>query len=688
MNNINNKKYKLGLYWVLPEHNKLQFEQQEIRVEPKIMQVLCYLVRHRGKVVSRDEIISDLWPEQVIGSEVVTRAIFELRKIFKDDPKSPQFIETIARKGYSFIYPIEVTGVLDVTKVDNANEFTLYNKRFYLVISFLTLFILLFSFFGFNQRLHNEEVENFRATLINQGESTVNDPVISPDGKKIVYIEQLGGNNILLLMSLNNHRKEIITEFSGQLISPRWKGDNLVYYAQCIYQKCDLVEHNFELQSSKVIERFNSKIRSMDVNQSLIAIESADTSRSNTSRSNISLFEYNAKSFKLVESPISSELNRMPLFSYDGSYIYFVAANSEGGEGISRYHLETKVLTKLEARFNAIYSMSNKSQSEIWITGRKKGISAIWKYDVDTGKTIEAFTPAPGDYPTDISAVPGSNKIIYRSVQRDIDSFQIGLSNNAIADINGDMIDMNTIYSPIINTYYFVSNRSGYYEIWSSKEGSVKKMTDIYANVIERPILSVDEKLLSFTSSTANGSMLWVLDVFNEKQVLKYTLPSRIHLLSWSPEGNLFFSMSSLQQENIYEFSVEDLTYKQIILSAGKLAIQNVEGGLLYFYKNATKSVMALNSTGEINSVFKLPSQHYFVPHQSNVIGDEFLFTTINDGQYSLNSYSMSNHETNKVFDLPANSYPTQIGEVDQQTFVIFDKLIRDKTQLYLLEND
>jgi DNA-binding winged helix-turn-helix (wHTH) protein len=90
--------FRISEYLILPQHNKLVLGDKEYKIEPKIMQVLCYLVFHKHKVVSRARIAEEIWPNSVIGLEVVTRAIFELRKILKDDPKKPVYIETIARR--------------------------------------------------------------------------------------------------------------------------------------------------------------------------------------------------------------------------------------------------------------------------------------------------------------------------------------------------------------------------------------------------------------------------------------------------------------------------------------------------------------------------------------------------------------------------------------------------------------
>ena len=99
-------KFMIGDFVVLPAHNKITQDSDEFLLEPKIMEVLCYFAKHPHQVISKQQILDGLWPGQTIGQEVITRAVFELRKIFKDDPKKPTFISTVTRKGYCLIQDV------------------------------------------------------------------------------------------------------------------------------------------------------------------------------------------------------------------------------------------------------------------------------------------------------------------------------------------------------------------------------------------------------------------------------------------------------------------------------------------------------------------------------------------------------------------------------------------------------
>jgi len=90
--------------WVIdPDACRFERAGEEVRVEPKVMQVLTYLVDRPGQVVSREELEDSVWAGTVVGYEAVTNAVIKLRKALDDDARHPRIIETISKRGYRLI---------------------------------------------------------------------------------------------------------------------------------------------------------------------------------------------------------------------------------------------------------------------------------------------------------------------------------------------------------------------------------------------------------------------------------------------------------------------------------------------------------------------------------------------------------------------------------------------------------
>lgn len=70
-------------------------------LEPRLMKLLCYLAANAGQVISRDELVAELWPRVVVNENSLTRAVSELRKCLSyEDCNAREFIRTIPKRGY------------------------------------------------------------------------------------------------------------------------------------------------------------------------------------------------------------------------------------------------------------------------------------------------------------------------------------------------------------------------------------------------------------------------------------------------------------------------------------------------------------------------------------------------------------------------------------------------------------
>src|SRR5262245_7301942 len=74
-----------------------------VTIEPKAFDVLRYLVEHRDRLVTKEELLDAIWKETFVTPNVLTRAVAQLRNALGDDAENPTFIETVHKRGYRFI---------------------------------------------------------------------------------------------------------------------------------------------------------------------------------------------------------------------------------------------------------------------------------------------------------------------------------------------------------------------------------------------------------------------------------------------------------------------------------------------------------------------------------------------------------------------------------------------------------
>src|ERR1700756_5392714 len=95
-----------------------------VPVAPKAFDVLAYLVENAGRVVTQDEILEALWSETYVNPDVLRKYILEIRRALGDRPDSPEFIETVPKRGYRFVAPVEEESIAEtpVTATPRAIE--------------------------------------------------------------------------------------------------------------------------------------------------------------------------------------------------------------------------------------------------------------------------------------------------------------------------------------------------------------------------------------------------------------------------------------------------------------------------------------------------------------------------------------------------------------------------------------
>ncbi|MGL4455828.1 MAG: lysine decarboxylation/transport transcriptional activator CadC [Plesiomonas sp.] len=106
---MRDQSYRVGEWLVSAADNKLVREDRVLVVEPRLVDMLCYFSAHPGEVLSRDELIDNVWTRNIVTPHVVTQCISELRKSLKDGrADAPEYIMTVPKRGYRLVAPVTV----------------------------------------------------------------------------------------------------------------------------------------------------------------------------------------------------------------------------------------------------------------------------------------------------------------------------------------------------------------------------------------------------------------------------------------------------------------------------------------------------------------------------------------------------------------------------------------------------
>lgn len=106
------QRFRFGIFEADASTGELRRQGVRVKINAQPFQMLCLLLRRPGELLTREEICRELWPEGtfVDYEHGVNSAVNRIREALGDTAASPRYIETLARRGYRFVAPVERLG--------------------------------------------------------------------------------------------------------------------------------------------------------------------------------------------------------------------------------------------------------------------------------------------------------------------------------------------------------------------------------------------------------------------------------------------------------------------------------------------------------------------------------------------------------------------------------------------------
>jgi len=114
--------FSAGAWQVHPNENRIFNGDRVVALEPRVMSVLVCLGGMPGRIVSADKLLDMVWQGRAHGDHTVYQAIADLRKALGDDASNPRYIETIPKKGYRLICPVNAA-IAGTGNTESKNRF-------------------------------------------------------------------------------------------------------------------------------------------------------------------------------------------------------------------------------------------------------------------------------------------------------------------------------------------------------------------------------------------------------------------------------------------------------------------------------------------------------------------------------------------------------------------------------------
>jgi DNA-binding response OmpR family regulator len=98
--------YHFGPYQLDVQRGELRCAHHPVEIEPKGFDVLVYLIEHRDRIVTKEELLEHCWAGMFVSEAALTQCLAKVRKVVEAEPAGSPVIQTRYGRGYRFVAPV------------------------------------------------------------------------------------------------------------------------------------------------------------------------------------------------------------------------------------------------------------------------------------------------------------------------------------------------------------------------------------------------------------------------------------------------------------------------------------------------------------------------------------------------------------------------------------------------------
>lgn len=423
-------RWHFGEFVLDTERRGLFRGEERLRLTPKPLETLIFLVEHQGRVVEKQELLEAVWPNVFVTEDTLVQAIREIRRVLGDDKDNPQFIQTIPRQGYRFIGPISSEAKRPTAATPPAEPLmaaatitpavSTAPKKSYrgLGVSLLVLFALMvIAFWRWGRSMYHPPRFAHQQPIL-MGEFSPGKPAFSQDGKRLLYIcssHDTRGYSDIFVRELD----------SDQVFQPTWQenpsGDLPVFTADGEYVV--YARRRREANGREQRDLWKVKSSGGEHGEYVPAASGAGFSPdgrwvayTNHAETGDSLWLCRTESPQTKQREIVLH-GYTPRWSPDGQWLAYTTSDPENNEG-DLWIVDTATFTKarnLTHQPQQMYGLTWINNHTIVFASKRTGQFLLWQIPM-AGGVPEQVIGGIGEYIAPSAPATGNKLIFYHSL--------------------------------------------------------------------------------------------------------------------------------------------------------------------------------------------------------------------------------------------------------------------------------
>lgn len=567
---------RIGSWTLRPELNRLEGTRGTVRLEPRAVDVLVELARDPGRVVSRADLRARVWGDVHVSEDALNRVVSLARRALGDDPQHSDYIETVPKRGYRLVAPVE-----PVRRRPQPTAGRLGWAGAVLVVAAAAVAAHLW------QTLPGGDEFEVRPLTTFPGEER--SPALSPDGRRLAFLWNGGSGSSfeLYVKPVDREAPRRLTRDGAPKSPPVWSPDgHRLGFGRRTRTGAEICLVPVEGGAGpNCIASLNSdRVPRLDwapAGATLAVSERAETDG-----------PYALVAFDLVTGdrtaltrPLrGSQGDRLPAFSADGSLLLFVRAEAP-------FRADLHVLDVASGRIRQLTFDRRNITGADWdvahpdrivFTSNRDGVYELWEVSV-TGTPARRLIDSESRA-FDVASFPGGDRFAYAQWEVDANVWRIeGSTGRQMPAVVSSRQEGAPAVSPDGNQLAFVSDRSGDLQLWVSRiDGSEpRRLTHLSGESPAGPKWAPDGQALIFEVREAAGYRIEWIGLEGRSKTLVGGL-SRRPAPSWSSDGKYFYFCSDRAGESVILRQGADPAATARMVGPGSAAAEDPSGRFLY----------------------------------------------------------------------------------------------------------
>jgi len=598
---------RFGVFEVHPGSGELRKHGLKIKLSPQAFQVLLALLEAGGEPVSREELRRRLWPEDthVAFETNLNSIIHSLREALGDSARSPRFIETVSRRGYRFLLPVQ-----EIVQARPAAGGKTFSRRLSAAVALVGLGLALTGWVWLRsvRSAAPGTADLPELSPLTSYKGTEGHPTFSPDGTRVAFHWNGPGreNFDIYLKSITGEDLLQLTDDPADDRFPAWSPDGLhVAFVRKLpgYRSALMLApvRGGREQMVAVLPTARTTLSwSPDGRWIAYSVALPDYLRHSTDEAGIFAIALDTGRTVRITQPGPLSLgDHSPAISPAGDKLAFVRTTSLGVGYLYavRINKELKpegepwVLIDGEGVQNPVWSSDGRY---VLFVSWRKGYASLWKVRVDGRKRSR---PEPvGGYLTYEPAISPDGRLIVFASQRETDNlWKLALAKPGVAAGRPERLtestrfDRKPVFSPDGRRVIFGSNRSGKTALWvCGLDGAGLRQVGLPNNLqAGTPHWSPDGAYVAFDSRVGGRGDIFVVSAGGGSPRRLTANPADDIVPSWSRDGRwIYFASNRSGDFQVWKVALTGGEPVRLTRNGGFHAEESRDGRWLYYAKS------------------------------------------------------------------------------------------------------